>query len=152
MTRKPVHFLIAEDDAEDRMLLAEAFSENRLSNLVHFVENGVDLMEYLQRKNKYSDMRTYPRPGIIILDLNMPKMDGREALKELKNNPDFKEIPVVVLTTSKTEEDVIRSYGLGVNSFITKPVSFDALVNVIRDLGRYWLEVVELPIHNERPF
>jgi len=102
-------------------------------------------MEYLQHSGKYAEPGSSPRPGIILLDLNMPKKDGREALKEIKSSPDLWSIPVIVLTTSKAEEDIYRTYDLGVNSFITKPVSFDALVEVMKALGRYWFEIVELP-------
>ena len=118
------------------MMLRDAFEENRLANDLQFVENGEELMHYLNN---------CPRPGLILLDLNMPKKDGREALREIKNNPDLRGIPVVVLTTSKAEEDIYRTYDLGVNSFITKPVSFESLVTITRELGRYWFEIVELP-------
>lgn len=142
---KSITLLVADDDAEDRMMIKEALEENRLKNNLVFVEDGEELMDYLLRKGKYKSEETSPRPGLILLDLNMPKKDGREALREIKSNSELKDIPVVVLTTSKAEEDVIRTYDLGVNSFISKPVTFDALVNITRDLGRYWFEIVELP-------
>jgi len=145
---RQISLLIADDDAEDRMLLKDAFGESRVSNHIHFVENGEELMKYLRREGKYADAHENPRPGLILLDLNMPKKDGREALQEIKSDPELRDIPVVVLTTSKTEEDVVRSYGLGVNSFISKPVTFDSLVTIVRDLGRYWFEIVELPHRN----
>ena len=146
-SRKSVTILIADDDAEDRMMLQEAFIESRLSNTLTFVENGEELMDCLYNRGNFTDTAKYPRPGLILLDLNMPKMDGREALREIKSNANFKDIPVVVLTTSKTEADVIKSYDLGVNSFISKPVTFDGLVKIIRELGHYWFDLVELPIH-----
>ena len=142
---KSITLLVADDDAEDRMMIREALIENRLANGLKFVEDGEQLMDYLNHRGNFKDGDAHPRPGLILLDLNMPKKDGREALREIKSNPDLKDIPVVILTTSKAEEDIIRSYGLGVNSFISKPVTFDALVGITRDLGRYWFEIVELP-------
>ena len=137
--------LVADDDMDDRMMVKEALQENNLGKDLHFVENGVELMDYLLRRGKYQNPTTSPRPGLILLDLNMPKMDGREALREIKSSEALRGIPVVVLTTSKAEEDICRTYDLGVNSFITKPVTFDGLVTITRDLGRYWFELVELP-------
>ena len=134
---KPITILVADDDADDRQMIQDAFQENRLANDLRFVEDGESLMDYLHSETS--------RPGLILLDLNMPKKDGREALKEIKSDPLLRTIPIVVLTTSKAEEDVYRTYNLGVNSFITKPVTFDALVEITKDLGRYWFEIVELP-------
>lgn len=146
MTKKrPVVILIADDDPEDRMLAKDALEENRLANDLHFVEDGEELLDYLKNQGKYSDNVNYPRPGLILLDLNMPKMDGREALKEIKRDENLRLIPVVILTTSKAEEDILRSYNLGVNSFITKPVTFDALVEIMKTLSKYWFEIVQLP-------
>jgi len=142
---KSITILVAEDDLDDQMLLREALEENRLANDLRFVENGEEMMSYLNRTGQYADPASSPRPGVILLDLNMPKKDGRETLREIKSNPEFRQIPVVVLTTSKAEEDILRTYNLGVNSFITKPVTFEALVAVTREIGRYWLEIVELP-------
>jgi CheY-like chemotaxis protein len=144
--RTPITILMADDDAEDRMLTEEAFRESRLSNDLRFVENGVELLDYLNRRNGYADA---PRPGLILLDLNMPKMDGREALHEMKKVPRIRRIPVVVLTTSESEEDILRTYELGVSSYITKPVTFEGLVQVTRDLSHYWFEIVELPPDDE---
>lgn len=140
-----ITLLVADDDAEDRMMIKEAFDENHLANPLCFVNDGEELMDYLLRRGRYEKTETH-RPGLILLDLNMPKKDGREALRDIKSNPELKDIPVVVLTTSKAEEDILRSYNLGVNSFITKPVTFEALVVILRELGKYWLEIVELPI------
>ncbi len=142
---KPITLLIADDDADDRTLLRDALRENRLANEVQYVENGVELMDYLKRRGPYAEAKKSPRPGLILLDLNMPKKDGREALKEIKGDPTLRDIPIVILTTSKAEEDIYRTYHLGVNSFITKPVTFDSLVAITRDLSRYWFEIVELP-------
>lgn len=136
--------LMADDDADDRLLTKEAFSENKLKNKLVFVEDGEDLMDYLLGKGKYENTEV-EIPDLILLDLNMPKKDGREALSEIKKHPDLKRIPVIVLTTSKSEEDIIKSYDLGVNSFITKPVTFEALVKAVKNMGDYWFELVTLP-------
>lgn len=141
---KPVTILIAEDDADDRLLAQEALQESRLMNEVHFVYDGEELLDYLRRRGNYAEQAA-PRPGVILLDLNMPRKDGREALTEIKKDADLRRIPIVVMTTSKAEEDILRSYDLGVNSFIIKPVTFEGLVEVMRTLGHYWFEIVELP-------
>ena len=143
--RKPITILIAEDDPDDRILLQEAFEENRIDNELRFVGNGEELLAYLRRTGEYADPKKAPPPGLILLDLNMPKMDGREALKILKADPALQRIPVVVLTTSRAEEDIARTYGLGVSSFIAKPVSFDGLIKVVQILTSYWIQIVELP-------
>ena len=142
---KPIVILYAEDDGEDRMLMKDALEESRLTNELHMVEDGEEMMEYLYRSGKYSELNNMPLPGLILLDLNMPRKDGREALKEIKENPHLRRIPVVVLTTSKAEEDILRTYDLGVSGFIVKPVTFKSLVDVIKILGKYWFEIVELP-------
>jgi CheY-like chemotaxis protein len=142
---KPITILMADDDPDDREMTKEAFKESRLVNDLRFVEDGVELLDYLQRRGKYSDPASSPRPGLILLDLNMPKKDGREALEEIKASPNLKTIRVVVLTTSKAEEDIYRTYNLSAASYITKPVTFERLVEVIKALGKYWLEIVELP-------
>ena len=136
---------MADDDVEDRMLAKEALDESRLANEICFVEDGQELLDYLFNRGKYSDKKKFPKPGIILLDLNMPKKDGREALKEIKMEKSLRSTPIIVLTTSKAEEDIVRSYDLGVNSFITKPVSFAGLVDVMKTVGKYWFEIVELP-------
>jgi two-component system response regulator len=141
---------MADDDADDRQMTRDAFAESRIANDLRFAENGVELMDYLNRRGKYSDPADSPRPGLILLDLNMPKKDGREALEEIKANPNLKNIRIVILTTSKTEEDIFRTYDLGACSFITKPVTFTGLVDVIKTLGKYWLEIVELPNNGNR--
>lgn len=142
---KSITILIADDDAEDRMLVAEAFVESRLTNDLRFVEDGEQLMDYLHHRGRYSNPMNSPRPGLILLDLNMPKKDGRRALQEIKSDPTLRQIPIVVLTTSKSEQDVYRSYDLGVNSFITKPTTLGGLVNLVTTLGKYWFELAELP-------
>jgi CheY-like chemotaxis protein len=143
---KPVTILLADDDEEDRELTRDALQDARLANEMRFAVDGQDLMDYLKREGAYADPSVdAPRPGIILLDLNMPKKDGREALAEIKADPSLRRIPIVVLTTSKDEEDVFRTYDLGVSSFITKPVTFAGLVDVMRTWTRYWFELVELP-------
>ena len=142
---KPITILMADDDPDDRQLTREAFEENHLANDLRFVEDGEELMDYLHRRGKYADDGSAPTPGLILLDLNMPRKDGREALQEIKNDPRLRNIRVVVMTTSKAEEDVLRTYDLSAASYITKPVTFERLVEVVRTLGKYWLEIVELP-------
>ncbi len=144
-TPKSVTILMADDDPDDRKLTREAFEENHLANELRFVEDGEELLDYLNRRGKYSDPASAPWPSILLLDLNMPRKDGREALQELKKDPRFRGIRVVIMTTSKAEEDVVRSYNLSAASYITKPVTFERLVEVVRTLGKYWLEIVELP-------
>ncbi|MCU1349740.1 MAG: response regulator [Acidobacteria bacterium] len=142
---RPIVILLADDDEEDRMLAADALEESRVVNDFRFVEDGEELLDYLYHRGRYSEPESSPSPGLILLDLNMPRKDGREALREIKADPELRRIPVVVLTTSKAEEDIYRTYDLGANSFITKPVSFEGLVAVMREIGRYWIEIVELP-------
>lgn len=143
---KKVVILLAEDDADDRLLVREALSEGRVLNELRCVEDGEELLDYLRRQGAYADPETSPRPGLVLLDLNMPRKDGREALREIKDDPDLKRIPVVVMTTSRAEEDIVRSYDLGANSYVTKPVTFARLVELMKVMGRYWIEFVELPV------
>jgi len=142
---KSITIVMAEDDPDDRMLVQDALVTSRLINDLHFVEDGEELMDYLHREGKYTQLAKSPLPGLILLDLHMPKKDGREALKEIKSDPKLRRIPIVILTTSKAEEDVFRSYDLGVNSFIVKPISFESLVYVMKVMAKYWFEIVELP-------
>ncbi|NES19385.1 MAG: response regulator [Symploca sp. SIO3E6] len=137
---------MADDDPDDCMLAKEALVESRLANDLRFVSDGEELLDYLHHRGKYTQLGSSPRPGLILLDLNMPKKDGREALKEIKADPNLRYIPIVVLTTSKAEEDIHRSYDLGANSFIVKPVTFSSLVEVMKTLRKYWFEIVELPL------
>ncbi len=148
-TRDSVKILIAEDDEDDRLLIKDAFEESRLRNPIEFVVDGVELMDYLLRRSNYEHLKDTPLPGLILLDLNMPRKDGRTALMEIKESPILHNIPVTILTTSKSEEDIFRSYGLGVNSFITKPVTFDGLVEVVKVLTHYWIEIVALPVETD---
>ena len=143
--KKTLIILMADDDEDDRLLTHEALMESRVLNELHFAEDGVQLMGYLRGEGVYADREKYPLPGLILLDLNMPKMDGRETLAEMKKDPVLKRIPVVILTTSKAEEDMLKGYDLGAASYITKPVTFDVLVELMRTLGKYWVEFVELP-------
>ena len=145
MSPDGVPILFAEDDEDDYFLAVDALREARLANKIFHVHDGEELMDYLLNRGEYADKTAYPKPGFILLDLNMPRKDGREALKEIKENPELRRIPVVVLTTSKSEQDIFTSYDLGVNSFINKPVSFEGLVDAMKILGKYWLEIVELP-------
>ena len=142
---RPITILMADDDADDRMFAKDALKEARLANDIHFVEDGEELMDDLHHRGKYAELDGSPNPGIILLDLNMPRKDGREALKEIKEDDGLKRIPVVVLTTSQAQEDIYRTYDLGVSSFITKPVSFEGLVDIMKTLGKYWFEIVSLP-------
>ncbi len=142
---KSITILMADDDEDDRLMTKEAFKEARLANDLRFVVDGEELLDYLHHRGKYSGHDDAPRPGLILLDLNMPRKDGREALREIKSDPNLRRIPIVVLTTSKAEEDIYRSYDLGVNSFITKPVSFEGLVYVVTALAKYWFQIVQMP-------
>jgi CheY-like chemotaxis protein len=142
----PITILICDDDEDDRMLTQQALENAHVSNRIRFVEDGEQLLDYLYQRGDFAgETGKAPRPGLILLDLNMPKMGGREALKVIKQDESLRDIPVVVLSTSRLDEDITRSYQLGVNSFITKPVTFSGLVEAMNVLGRYWLEIVELP-------
>lgn len=143
--KKTVTVLLADDDPDDRAFTIEACRECRFANDIAAVADGEELMEYLRGTGAHSARTDRANPALILLDLRMPRMDGFEVLQALKSDPQFQSIPVVVLTTSAAEEDIVRSYSLGVNSFITKPVTFDGLVQAVRTLGRYWFELVELP-------
>ena len=144
-TSKANVILMAEDDSDDRLLVKDAVAESRWEGDLRFVEDGEDLLDYLKHRGKYSQPANAPRPGLILLDLNMPRKDGREALREIKDDTELRRIPVVVLSTSKAGTDIGRMYDLGANSFIAKPIQFEALVNVMRLLGQYWFNTVELP-------
>jgi CheY-like chemotaxis protein len=151
MRNKPITILMADDDPDDRQLTREAFEESKLSNDLRFVEDGEELLDYLYRRGKYVDPESSPRPSIILLDLNMPRRDGREALQIIRSDPQMRPIRVIIMTTSKAEEDMLRSYDLSAASYITKPVTFERLVDVVRALGKYWLEIVELPPDERTP-
>jgi CheY-like chemotaxis protein len=144
--RRSITILMADDDEDDRVLTADALQRSRLINDLRFVVDGEDLMHYLRGQGPYAEGGIpAPRPGLILLDLNMPKKDGREALGEIKTDPDLRRIPVVVLTTSRAEEDIVRTYDLGVNSFVSKPVTFEELAQAMQRLALYWFDLVELP-------
>ena len=148
--RRPITILMADDDPEDREFAREALAESRLANDFHTVADGKELLDYLRREGDYAeDERAAPRPGLILLDLKMPRMDGLEALREMRDDPDIPFIPVVVLTTSAADQDIVDSYDLGANSFIRKPVTFEALVQSLRAVGQYWFEIVEVPADRE---
>ena len=142
---KSITILMADDDEDDRLMAEEALKEAKLLNPVKFVKDGEELLDYLYQRGEYSNGKSAPRPGLILLDLNMPRKDGREALREIKADPELKQIPIVVLTTSVAEEDIYRTYDLGVNSYITKPVAFEGLVDVMKHLANYWFNIVKLP-------
>jgi CheY-like chemotaxis protein len=143
--------VVADDSAADRKLTTMAFRNALLHNPIHEVKDGEELMEYLRREGSYATTRADHDPCLILLDLNMPRKSGLEALAEIKGDPLLRHIPVIILTTSKAEEDIVRSYQLGVNSFITKPVHFDEFLQAIQKLGQYWLELVALPPEDARP-
>ena len=142
-----ITILLADDDEDDRLMTRDALREARLHNDLRTVVDGVELLEYLRNEGVYASRDAAPWPGLVLLDLNMPRMDGREALREIRRDPRLRALPIVVLTTSKAEEDIVRTYELGVNSFITKPVTFLGLVEVMKAFSRYWLEIVDLPPH-----
>ena len=136
--------LMADDDPDDRLLTQFAFEKSKLGNDLRFVEDGEELMDYLKRRGKYRAPAAAPRPDLILLDLNMPRMQGHEALLEIKADARLRQIPVVVLTTSRAQEDIFRTYDLGANSFISKPATFDGMLAMVKSLAAYWFRVVEL--------
>lgn len=141
--KKSIVILVADDDSDDRMMTQEALEENNIINQIKFVEDGVDLINYLRRNGKFNNTIEFPRPDLILLDLNMPKVDGREALKIIKSDADLCKIPIIVLTTSKSDVDIVKSYDLDVNYFLSKPVTFTHFIEVIRTIGQYWFEIVQ---------
>ena len=145
MTRVPNIILIAEDDEDDFLLTRDAFREAGLQTRLIWVRDGEELMDYLCRRKPYADPASSPRPALILLDLNMPRKDGREALKEIKSDPGLRSIPILTLTTSNAMEDIRYTYGLGVNSFIRKPVGFNRFLDLVKAIDQYWFRVVRLP-------
>lgn len=143
---RPVEILLVEDNEGDVGLVEEVFEEGRINNKINVAEDGEEAMQFLNREGKFTNA---PRPDLILLDLNLPKKDGREVLKEIKEDDNLKLIPVVVLTTSKAEEDILKSYNLHANSYITKPVDFEQFIKVIKSIEDFWLEVVKLPYENK---
>jgi CheY-like chemotaxis protein len=144
--RQSLTVLVADDDEEDRGFIRRAWDKSRAANDLRFVSDGEELTEYLCHTGRYTDPASAPRPGVILLDLNMPRKDGREALREIKANPQLQQIPIIILTTSQADEDICRSYDLGANSYITKPATFRALVDILQVLGKYWIEIVDLQL------
>lgn len=140
-----IPILVADDDEDDRFLIRTAFRDSQLTNDIFFVADGVELMQFLYHQGPYAEAEKYPRPGIIFLDLNMPRKDGWEALSEIKQNPELKAIPVVVLTTSNSERDILRTYESGANCYITKPISFDQLLQIVKSFAQFWLSIASIP-------
>ena len=145
MAAKAISILLAEDDPDDRYLIGEALEENLVTNELYVVEDGEELLDYLYQRGKYHEKKKWPRPGLILLDLNMPRKDGREVLGEIKADPELRRIPIVVLTTSQAEDDITYTYDQGISGYITKPASFSGLLETIKAVGEYWLQIVELP-------
>jgi two-component system response regulator len=146
LARKSFHILLVEDSPADVLLTKEALSDSKLLVELHVTENGMQAMEFLRHNGAYSEA---PTPDLVLLDLNLPLKDGREVLAEVKADPHLRSIPVVVLTTSQAEEDVLRAYGLHANCYITKPVDFESFVNVVRSIQQFWFSIVTLPRHPE---
>ena len=138
----PIEILLVEDNPGDSRLAKEALKESKLKNNLYVAEDGVEAMNFLYKKGKYSKM---PRPDLVILDLNLPKKDGREVLAEIKNDDNLKRIPVVILTISKAEEDILRTYNLHANCYVTKPLDLDQFMKVVRSIEDFWLTIVKLP-------
>ncbi len=146
----PFHILVAEDDPDDQMLIHDAFEANNLGSSIRFVENGEELLDYIFQREKYADPSAFPPPDMIILDLNMPKKDGRETLREIKNNEHLRPIPVIVLTTSNSQDDISKLYHLGVNSYIVKPFTFDGLINIVKCIDDFWFKTARLPFRTDQ--
>ena len=145
LSKSLVTIVMADDDPDDRLIFEDAVEEARLENKVSFVQDGQELLDFLNRDGAYSELAGSPMPDLILLDLNMPRMDGRTALEQIKSNEKFRHIPVVILTTSKAEEDIVKSYDLGANSYIQKPVTFDKFVELVTGITNYWFSLVKLP-------
>ena len=143
--KRPAIILLIEDCPADQRATERAFSKSKLCNKLFIVEDGEEALNYLHNRGKYADPKDAPRPDLILLDLNLPKLDGRQVIERIKNDAKLKTIPIVVLTTSADQEDVVRSYGLGVNSFVTKPVEMERFVDTVLALEAYWLQLVVLP-------
>jgi CheY-like chemotaxis protein len=145
MTLQPerqVEILLVEDDPGDVLMTREAFSDYKLRNQLHVVSDGADAMAFLRQEGEYADL---PRPDLVLLDLNLPRMDGRQVLESIKSDPELSSIPVVVLTTSEAEDDVLRSYSLHANAYVTKPVDFERFIEVVRQIDDFFVTVVRLP-------
>ena len=146
--RRPAVVLLVEDSPADQIATERAFKKSRLLNDLYIVEDGEQALDFLYHREKYSNPEDSPKPDLILLDLNLPRVDGRRVLATIKEDEDLRIIPVVVLTTSSEEEDVVRSYGLGVNSFVTKPVNMQSFLDTIQTLQSYWFQIVVLPPNN----
>jgi CheY-like chemotaxis protein len=144
----PIDVLLVEDDPGDTLMIREAFAHNKVRNTLSCVTDGVQAVQFLRREGAYADA---PRPDLILLDLNLPRMDGRQVLAEIKRDEDLRTIPVVVLTTSQAEEDILRSYELHANAYVTKPVDFDRFIEVVRQIDEFFVTVVKLPGHRPPP-
>jgi len=141
---KPIVVLLVEDDPGDELMTREAFEENKVRNELHVARDGEDALDFVYQRNEHVEA---PRPDLILLDLNLPKYDGREVLAQIKQDPELRSIPVVVLTTSQAEEDVLRSYHLHANAYVTKPVDFNRFIDVVRQIDNFFVSVVKLPNH-----
>lgn len=146
--RKQITILVAEDSPNDQVLIKQAFLESQLLWRLHIVKDGEELLDYLHHRRQYSDLASAPRPDLILLDLYLPKIDGKEAIQAIKADPNLRRIPIVMLTSSKAEEDIHRSYELGASSYLAKPKTFELLVEAVKILGEYWFDIVELPPNN----
>jgi CheY-like chemotaxis protein len=149
MTQQPdadrmIEILLVEDDPGDVVMTREAFQDYKVRNTLHVVNDGVEAMAFLRKEGEFADR---PRPDLVLLDLNLPKMDGREVLEAIKSDPELASIPVVVLTTSENEDDVLRSYSLHANAYVTKPVDFERFIEVVRQIDEFFVSVVRLPRH-----
>ncbi|EYR64195.1 chemotaxis protein CheY [Actinotalea ferrariae CF5-4] len=142
--QSPIDVLLVEDDPGDVLMTREAFEENKVANRLAVVSDGAEAMQYLRREGEYADA---PTPDLVLLDLNLPRMDGREVLAAMKSDENLRSIPVVVLTTSEAEEDVLRSYSLHANAYVTKPVDFARFIEVVRQIDDFFVSVVRLPRH-----
>jgi len=146
--RKRITILMAEDQTDDQILMRRALGESRLLHELYIVKDGEELLDYLYHRRQYSELAIAPRPDLILLDLYLPKIDGKEALQAIKADPKLRRIPIVVLTSSRAEEDIRHSYELGASSYLTKPMTFELLVEAVNTLGDYWFDIVELPPAN----
>jgi CheY-like chemotaxis protein len=142
VTQNVIDILLVEDDPGDVLMTREAFEQHKVVNTLHVVSDGVEATKFLRRQDEYADA---PRPGLILLDLNLPRKDGREVLADIKSDPDLLDIPIVVLTTSAADEDILRSYKLHANAYVTKPVDFNRFVDVVRQIDHFFVSVVSLP-------
>jgi CheY-like chemotaxis protein len=147
--RKRITILLAEDAIADQSLMKQALKRSRLLNNLYIVTNGEELLNYLHRRHQYSDIATSPRPDLILVDWHLPKIDGPEVIQAIKTDPSLRRIPIVVLTSSSSEQDIRRSYEVGASSYFIKPMTFDSLVEAVNTLGEYWFHIVELPPAND---